>query len=698
MVAYLLRWRGVRVLAGVLLATWATWAETSAPAQDAAPAFDAAPPTAESNQEGEPQLDEVLGADIADLAKMSIAPKSDSSLGQAPSFDTPVSTVSRTESTVGMSPAAVYVITGEMIRRSGVRTIPDALRLAPGVQVAQIDANKWAISIRGHNNRFANKLLVQIDGRTVYTPTFGGVYWDVQDLLLEDIDRIEVIRGPGATVWGTNAVNGVINILTKSSQETVGIHAAAGGGTEERDFTQFRVGGRNDAGLSWRVYGKQFDRDRQFDPLANDQWRMKRGGFRMDYEPDCLDTFTLQGDIYDGEINSFLALPDPAVGVGAFPAETPLAGGNLLGRWARRLSDESDWQIQCYYDRTERDDLVVNDQRDMYDLDFQHRFPLGGWNEVIWGFEYRYNSDQLAGNGVLARFDPQRRDYDETSVFVQDKVTLLADEMFFWIGTKLGHNDFTGWEVQPNARWLWAFDPQRAVWASVSRAVRIPTRAEHDLAFLQLLPPAAPGVFPTIAGNDSAVSETVIAYELGYRAQPAEFFAWDLAGFYNDYDNIVVLSPTANPLALEIANLGQAQTYGVELTADVYLAENWNVRGGYTFLHLEEQSSSPIRAVPGEGGTSPHNQFFLHSSWDFADCVALDLIGRYVDHLPALNVPKYITLDARLAAWLTPNVELSVVGRNLLDGEHPEFESDTFAGAQATQVQRSVYGMMTWTY
>ena len=336
-------------------------------------------------------------------------------------MDLEVSTVSRTESTVGHSAAAVYVLTNEMIRRSGARSVPEALRLVPGVQVARINASTWAISIRGFNERFANKLLVQIDGRTVYTPLFGGVFWDVQDVLLEDVERIEIIRGPGATVWGANAVNGVINIITKRADDTQGLFAEGGGGNE-RGFASARVGGQSD-NVAWRAYGKWFDRDSGFSPTrdTNDDWQVGRICFRTDWKPSCCDTVTFQGDYYDGNAGMTHIEPIPAspfVQIG--PRDQKLSGGNALLRWSRKIDDDSDWSIQLYYDRTERTlgDNEIREDRDTVDVDFQYRFPLADYHSLIWGFGYRNTRDRIRDSTFHLQFSPTDRADDRFSTFL----------------------------------------------------------------------------------------------------------------------------------------------------------------------------------------------------------------------------------------------------------------------------------------
>jgi iron complex outermembrane receptor protein len=367
----------------------------------------------------------LAGSDAEDLDDiLSLAEESLENLSAkdvvVPQMDLVVSTVSRTESTVGRSPAAVYVLTNEMIRRSGSRSVPEALRLVPGLQVARINANTYAISIRGFNQQFANKLLVQIDGRTVYTPLFAGVFWDVQDVLLEDVERIEIIRGPGATVWGANAVNGVINVITKRAQDTQGLFVEGGGGNE-RGFASARIGGQS-GDFSWRTYGKWFDRDAGLSLAgnANDNWNMGRFGFRTDWQPNCCDTITFQGDYYDGDAGNTNRTPIPVFPfVQTGPQNKNLGGGNALVRWTHQIDDDSDWSLQFYYDRTERniDTTGFRENRDTIDVDFQHRFGWCDYHSTIWGFGYRNTRDRIRNTFGL-RFLPTDRADDRYSFFV----------------------------------------------------------------------------------------------------------------------------------------------------------------------------------------------------------------------------------------------------------------------------------------
>lgn len=652
---------------------------------------------------GDDELDNLLNSDLEDLGKQDVV---------VPVFNEEVTTVSRRESTIGKSAAAVYVITNEMIRRSGARSIPEALRLAPGLQVARIDANKWSISIRGFNQRFANKLLVQIDGRTVYTPLFAGVFWDVQDVLLEDIDRIEIVRGPGGTLWGANAVNGIINIITKSSKDTMGLFGQAGVGSE-RAFSGGRIGGQIGQ-LHWRAYGKWFDRDKGFSPgfPATDQWHVARGGFRMDWTPNDSDTVTVQGDYYDGDAAQNQFTPTtvaPFFTVG--PENQIIKGGNYLWRWSRKVDDETDWSLQFYYDRTERH-LVPNgfrEDRDTIDIDFQNRFQFGPSQSIVYGFGYRNSRDNIRNDGFALRYFPPTRSDDTFSTFVQDEINLIDDLMKLTIGSKFSWNNYTNFEYQPSIRFLLTPSERKTIWASVSRAVRVPSRTSANIHLIT--PPSSVPAFPTFfnpRGNPNVVSEELLAWEAGIRSAPIDHFFWDLAVFYNHYENIQSLqtgTPGFDPISglvvvpFHFNNELDGKSIGFELASNIELQENWSVRGGYNFLRLFMDPSPLAFADAGAAeGQNPRNSFFMHSSLDIGNHWEWDVMGRYSDYLPAESIPSYFQLDTRIAWNPTEHFEFAVVGRNLLDNSQPEFGSDVYTGVIATEVRREVFGVITCRY
>lgn len=625
----------------------------------------------------------------------------------------PVTTVTRTESTVAKSPAAIFVITNEMIRRSGARSIPEVLRMAPGVQVARIGSSRYAISIRGSNDQFANKLLVQIDGRSVYTPLFAGTYWDVQDVLLEDVERIEVIRGPGATVWGANAVNGIINVITKSSRDTAGVFAEGGAGTEEHGFASARIGGALGDGLTYRMYGKWFDRDDGFDPAGyvEDDWTQGRGGFRVDWQASDSDTFTLIGDAYAGASDLTAVRPafPPIGGLFAVPSRFAerVHGGNVLLRWRHEIDDETDWQVQAYYDRTEREHTLggYRADHDTVDVDFQHHFWANDRHEITWGVAYRNSRDRIRDAPFWIELDPNRRAVDLFSYFVQDQMTLVDDSWYLTVGSKFEHNDYTSFEFQPSARLMWTPSNRETVWAAVSRAVRTPARVNEDI-FLTLPTSPSQPVFGRLLGVRDVDSEQLLAYEIGMRRQETERWFWDATAFYFQYEDLfsavpqppVVGVPTLAPFLF--LNAQDAHAYGFEVASDYAVTPCWKVRTGYSFLRFVFDSTPfPLAATAFDNeGSSPRNQLFVQSGWEFGADWTLDIAWRYVDNLPALGIPSYNALDVRLAWEPTRNLEVAVVGRHLLDDHHPEFAPNSFVGGIGSEVQHEAYGVVTWRY
>ena len=595
-----------------------------------------------------------------------------------------VTSVSRRPEPWFTSPAAIQVVTGEDIHRSAATSIPEALRLAPNLEVAQIDSRNWAISARGFNNTLANKLLVMMDGRTLYTPLFAGVFWDVQDTMLEDIDRIEVVSGPGGTLWGANAVNGVINIITKSAQDTQGALVTAGGGTLLRDFVSVRYGDKIGEDLYFRVYGKYFDRNDTVLPDGSDgtnAWNMAQGGFRMDWLPKNGDTVTLQGDFYGGTFEQ------PA------PGDTTANGQNVLARWTRPLGEGSALTVQTYWDRTWRNITgSFAEQLNTFDIDFQHQFMLGNRNSIIWGGGYRLMPDEIENTSPSGfEFLPPDRNLQLFSGFIQDEIAIVPERLNFTIGTKLEHNDYSGFEVQPSVRLAWTPDSRQTIWGAISRAVRSPSRVDRDLYL-----PGTNGNF-IVAGGEDFDSEKVIAYELGYRIRPIDRVTLSLAGFYNNYTAIRSLSTNSmSNNAFEFGNDNLAQEWGLEFSFSYQATDWWRLRGGYTFLDNDvtiEPGGSDLNKGRAEGD-DPKNQFLIQSIMDLPYHIELDCILRYVDALPDPHVPAYTTADVRLAWHPKPGFEVSIVGQNLFDNQHPEF------GAPATrqEIQRSVYGKITWRF
>jgi iron complex outermembrane recepter protein len=594
--------------------------------------------------------------------------------------------------------SAIQVITHEDIRRSGATSIPEALRLADNLQVAQKNSHDWAISARGFNTDLSNKLLVMVDGRTVYTPLYSGVFWDVQDYLLEDIDRIEVISGPGGALWGANAVNGVINIITKSAADTQGLYAEAGGGSQPQGFAGVRYGGAPATDTSFRVYGKYFDRDDELQAngsSGSDAWRQGRGGFRVDSERSAQDRLTAQGDFYSGREETRTG------------GTVDTSGDNILGRWSHEFSEQSDLSLQSYFDQTRFSDPVaplvlsgleyapagtLHDDLTTYDVDFQHRFRLGPANRIVWGLGFRHTRD-VVGNAPALAFVPAILDQNLYSAFVQDEI-LLRQNVSFTLGTKLEHNDYTGFEVEPDARLSWTVSPKQALWAAVSRAVRTPSRIDRDLS------QAAPPYLVILKGGSNFTSETVRAYELGYRAQLNSRFTTSISSFYNEYDNVRSASYTPNTLfPFYFANNVAGHTQGLELSGNYQASDDWSLHAGYTLLQEH------LRVKPGQYDLNnarnetadPEHQVSLRSSLNLPRRVEFDAALRWVDTLynTTGTVPSYFEMDTRVAWHARERLELSIVGQNLLHGHHTEYGTpDPTRG----EIQRSVYGKVAWRY
>ena len=625
-----------------------------------------------------------------------------------------VTSVSKRAEKLSVAPAAISVITADEFRRSGATSIPEALRLVPGMEVARGDAHNWAISARGFNDLFANKLLVLMDGRSVYTPLFSGVYWDTQDTLWEDIERIEVIRGPGATLWGANAVNGVINIITRSAKDTQGLLLTGGGGTEEQGFAAVRYGGKLGDNAYYRVYAKYFNRDDQVLPDgsdSNDRWNMERGGFRIDWDATSEDHFTLQSDLYSGRLNQtyFLPAPNPPYAQ-TNQARLNVEGGNALGRWSHTISERSDLKFQVYYDRTVRDGPVLDEDRDTFDIDLQHHFLLGERQNIVWGAGYRVSFDELDNTYTVA-FNPDQRSIQLFSLFAQDEIKLAPDHLHLTLGSKLEHNDFTGFEYQPSGRMSWTPTDRQTIWASVSRAVRTPSRAEEDIQLRQL-PSAAQaqaGVQQILfQGNPDFQSEKLLAYEAGYRWRPLDRISLDVTAFYNDYRHLRSLEPAGlqiGPPGAPVTFIARAnnklhgETYGIEFAPSWQVTDWWRLQAAYTFLEMQlhRDAGSADTASELDEGRNPRHQFSLRSSMDLPHDVELDWAVRYVESLPAIPVPGYVAVDARLAWRPLQNLELAIIGQNLLDDRHPEFQSQ-FIPTERTEVQHSVYGKVTWRF
>jgi len=631
-----------------------------------------------------------------------------------------VTSVSKRTQKVADAAAAIFVITQEDIRRSGATSIPEALRLAPGLEVARIDQNKWAIGSRGFNGRFNNKLLVLIDGRSVYTPLFSGVYWNIQDVLLEDIDRIEVIRGPGATLWGANAVDGVINIITKPAASTQSAIVKAGAGTEERASGGVRYGDKIGSDTHYRVYGKYFDwgpSNYASGATAHDGWDAIRGGFRADWTPAGANSLTVQGDIYRSHYDETLTVPSlSAPYSNTFPNNGEYSGGNILARW-NHTTEGGSMSLQAYYDNTTTvDHSLFEDHQNIFDIYFQYSFHSGNHQQIVWGMGYRSILDHNDSSFTVS-LQPNQVNLNQFSAFLQDEISLVDNRLRLTVGSKLEHNTFTGFEVEPNARLLWTLSPNQSVWTAVSRAVRTPALTEEGLRLNSaVIPPGTPQnpyPFPAVLavfGSHQFSSEDLLAYEFGYRMQATSNLSLDIATFYNSYSNLRSAEPgtpfpEGAPVPTDIvvpfvaANKMSGGTYGLELFADWKVIPNWRLSGSYSYLqmdiHKNSDSQDPTADIPN--GSSPRHQWYLRSSVDLPKHFDEDTTLRFVDHLSGLNLPGYYSLDAHLGWRPVRNLEFSIGGQNLLNNQHLEFLPD-FVNTSPTVVKRSIFGSITVTF
>ncbi len=624
-----------------------------------------------------------------------------------------ITSAGRKAQNLGDVAAAVYVIDQEAIHNSGVTSIPEALRMVPGLQVSRMNATKWAITSRGFNGVFSNKLLVQIDGRSVYTPSYSGVYWDVQNVVLEDVERIEVIRGPGATLWGANAVNGVINVITKQSSDTQGGLVTVAAGNHETGIASMRYGTQLNKDTYGRFYLHAHAQD-SYQLLADetdahDDSQLSSAGFRLDGDIGLKDSWTLQGDLYQGDDSQLL-----------FPYWTedspmPLTvddqiksdGYNLLGRWQHKISETNSWNLQAYFDATKRDEIYLGQKHDTVDLDFQHHFQWAE-NDIVWGLGYRNITDEFR-NTYMVSMEPATQTTELFSGFIQDEIALFEDKFKLTLGTKVEYNDFTGAEIQPSIRLLWKVNPGNNIWTAVSRAVRTPSRVE-DSGQIALDPiPIPPFPMVSVHGNPELEAEEVIAYEAGYRYSPNNNVSVDLALFYNDYEKLTNYLPK-NPVTILFVNGMEGQSYGLELSSRWKPLSWLTAELAYSYIDLKMTSTIAIGQdfsisdlVAEE--SSPEHQISLRSSMDLSETLRFNLWARYVDQLTAsgqaayyaeIIVEDYVALDLNLIWTPIEQLELMLVGQNLLESHHLEYVHEYFI--PATEIGQSVYAKLTWKF
>jgi iron complex outermembrane recepter protein len=641
-----------------------------------------------------------------DLAKMSVEDL----------MNVEVTSVSKKEQKASQTAAAIFVITQDDIRRSGANNIPDLLRMVPGVNVAQINSNIWAISVRGFNGEFSNKLLVMLDGRIVYLPTFSGVFWDVLDVPLEDIERIEVIRGSGGATWGANAVDGVINIITTKASKTHGGMVVAGAGNLDQGFGTAQYGGTAGQSTDYRVFLKYFN---QYhlpglqSPNGGDGWHILRGGFRTDSKLSPKDELSVTGDIYSSRTGDL----DSQVGSFASPTvqavydESNTTGGYVQADWIHRQSERSDTSLQVSFDRYRRND-ALRETRNTLDIDFAHHFRWGSRQDVVWGVGYRYSSSTTDGD-LFFSLKPADLNTQLFSAFLQDEIALIPDRLSLIAGAKIEHNYFTGFGVMPTLRATWALREHQMVWAAISRALRTPSEIDtaSQITVNGFVPPSGPPVVIRIVGNPAFQNETEIAYEAGYRNQIYDRLSLDLTAYYNSYNQLQTSEPEpafletdpAPPhivMPLEYKNLMQGETHGVEAFANWKISSRWTLTPAYAFeeihLHLDPASQDTSSVATGEG-SSPRQWARVGSHVALIHGLVWDASANFVGRLANPAVPSYTRIDSQLSWHLREHLFASLVGQNLAQDHHIEFLNILGTGF-TSYMKRSGYLKLTWRF
>jgi len=613
------------------------------------------------------------GSQAADLTQMTLEQL----------MNVEVTSVSKRPERLADAAASIFVISAEDIRRSGVTTLPEALRLAPNLHVAQAHASGYAITARGFNNSAANKLLVLIDGRSVYTPLFSGVFWDVQDVLLEDIDRIEVISGPGSTLWGTNAVNGVINVITRSARETQGGLVAAGAGNREFGGA-VRYGGSFGSDGSYRVYAKHLDHDHTSTATGapkSDAWHKSQAGFRADWGR-ARDQFTVQGDAYTGRMGQPLPGTISIAGVALALDTISVSGANLITRWRRALEGGSNLSVQAYLDYTERTvPPTFSEDLTTADIQFQHSLRPIGLHTLTWGAEYRYAWDRVTNSEIVA-FLPAHVNQSWLSLFAQDEIALRPD-LKMTLGARLERNDYTGWEFLPTARLAWNVTPEHLLWTAATRTVRAPSRLDRD-TFVPGRPPFL------LAGGPTVRSEIAKVYEIGYRGQPISNLSYSATVYHADYDHLRTQEIAPSGTSLFFGSGMEGETNGVEMWGVYQVLPTWRLRAGLTLLDERlrlKAGSNDAAAVQAQEGRDPERTWTIGTSIDLPHRVELDMRVRHVSRLASPVVSAYSAVDVRVGWKVRSDVELSVTGQNLFHSGHAEFTDPV----TRTEFQRSVF-------
>jgi iron complex outermembrane recepter protein len=627
-----------------------------------------------------------------------------------------VSSVSRRQEKLSRTASAVFVIGPEDIRNSGALNIPDVLRMVPGVEVAQLTSNSWAISVRGFDSRFSNKLLILLDGRAVYTPTIGGVFWDVLNLPLEDIERIEVIRGPGGSVWGANAVDGVINIITAKASDTHGGLVSAGGGNLEQGFRTVQYGGNWANKVDYRIYTK-YENDGHLPNSAGqgggDGWHLLNGGFRADSQLSTHDELAIQGSIYSGEENI------PAIQLASISSSIPkftdapanLSGGYLQSVWNHTFSPRAGTTLEVSYGTYQRDD-ALREGRKTVDIEFQHHLQWGHRQNILWGLSGQYTSSNSIGSFFVSLSPPSAKDYLFSS-FVQDEIVLVPNRLYLTIGTKLERNYYTSWAAMPSARVAWLINDQHMLWAAYSRPIRTP--AETDVALRSNVSEfMGPGGLPAvieITGNPNYGNETLTAYEMGYRTTVWKKLSFDFAAYYNDYTDQQTTEPgapflqvTPAPLHLILplvfGNLMRGEAHGFEISTNWKPAHRWSVSPGYAFeeihMHIAPTSRDTTSVAIAEG-SSPRHSAQLRSHVDLSHGLEWSASAFFVAQLSSENIPAYTRIDTQLSWKWRERGTFSLVGQNLQQDHHFEFQ-DSLHSINANQAKRSGYAVIRWSF
>lgn len=627
-----------------------------------------------------------------------------------------VTSVSKKEQKIARAASAIFVITRDDIRHSGADNIPDLLRMVPGVEVAQINTSEWAISVRGFNGQYSNKLLVLIDGRTIYSQMFSGVYWNGHDVPLEDIERIEVIRGAGATVWGANAVNGVINIITRKASATQGILVTAEGGTSEHGGGSVRYGGKLSTWGNYRLFSDGFHRGHLLAPDGGngfDDWNLVHGGFRVDANSSSHDNITVEGDAHSGAageiVNSLISLEPPLNG--PLNLRTRYSGWNLLTRWNHTTSERSETSLQLYFDRAVRGDSTYGFAINAFDIDFQHHFAWGNRQDIVWGLGYRVNSDAtLAASRVI--FTPSEETTQLFSSFIQNEIAVVPNSLYLTAGSKFEHNDYTGFGMEPSARIAWTPNARNTFWAAVSGAQRTPARSDTSVTARFLVVPG-PNNLPLIigyTGTKHKKAEEQTSVEAGYRARLSKSISIDSAAFFNHYDHLTSVEPQIPQLELEpspphllelntLANLSSGQTHGFEAFADWKINERWSINPGYSYLtiHIHRGAGSKDLLQGQIEGGIPNHQAQLRSHLRLSRQLQWNSSAYFVGALPAFGIASYTRLDSNLIWQAGERFSISLVGQNLLRDRHLEYGGLDLS-VQSALIRRSAYIKLAWLF